>query len=138
MAASQRLWLTATGPGGGEWLSNEHTPCRYGAMIRVLLSVMLAVAVIGAGAASAAHGLAHDAPQVGHEMQDMDADHPAGLANCCDVAGVKVGGSCFSDVVSSEMLVIDDGSFAGRITLPPYLRASAGVGPNVPTGPPKV
>jgi hypothetical protein len=107
-------------------------------MIRVLLSLMLAVAVIGAGAASSAHGLVHDAPQVGHEIQDTDADHATALADCCDATGANVGGSCFADVVPSEMLVPGRGSFAGRMTLPPDLRASAGVGPNVPTGPPKV
>jgi len=128
----------ATGPGGGDWLSNEHTPCRYVAMIRVLLSLMLAVAVIGAGAASAAHGLAHDVPQVGHEMQDTDADHATALADCCDAAGATVGGSCFADIVPSEVLAFVRGSFAGRMTLPPYLRASAGIDSNVPTGPPKV
>lgn len=107
-------------------------------MIRVLLSFLLAVAVIGAGAASAAHGLAHDAPQVAHDMQDMDAGHATALAECCDATQAQVGGSCFVDVVPSEMLVLGRGSFAERMTLPPYLPASTGVGPNVPTGPPKV
>ena len=107
-------------------------------MIRVLLSLLLAVTVIGAGVASAAHGLAHDAPPVAHEMQNMNADHATALADCCDATQAKVGGSCFADVAPSEMLVLGRGSFAGRMTLPPYLRASAGVDPNVPTGPPKV
>ena len=107
-------------------------------MLRVLLSLLLAVTVIGAGAASAGHGLAHDAPQVADDTQDMGADHATALADCCDATQVKVGGSCFVDVVPSEMLVLDRGTFSERMTLPPHLRASAGVGPNVPTGPPKV
>jgi hypothetical protein len=107
-------------------------------MIRVLFSLVLAVAVIGAGAASAAHGLAHDAPLIAHDMQDMDAGHATALAECCDATQAKVGGSCFADIVPPEVLVLGRGAFAGRMTLSPYLRAFAGVDPNVPTGPPKV
>ena len=107
-------------------------------MIRVLLSLVLALAVIGAGAASAAHALVHEAPHIAHDMQDMGADHATVPADCCDATQAKVGGSCFVDVVPSEMLVLGRGSFAERMTLSPYVQAFIGIDLYVPTGAPKV
>ena len=107
-------------------------------MIRVLLSLVLAVTMIGAGAASAAHALAHGAPQVVHDVQDMGADHAAALPDCCDATHAKVGGSCLADVVPSEMLSIGAASDGEGAIFPMRIAASPGIDSNVPTGPPKV
>lgn len=104
-------------------------------MIRVLLSLVM---VIGAGAASAAHALAHDAPQVAHDMQDIETGHAAALAECCDAVGAKVGGSCFADVVPSEVRPLGLERFAEPAIFPVRVVASPGTGTSVPTGPPKV
>lgn len=107
-------------------------------MIRVLLSLVLTIAVIGAGAASAAHALAHDAPQVAHDMQDMETGHAAALAECCDAVGTKVGGSCFADVLPSEARPLGPEPFAEQAIFPVRVMASPGTGTSVPTGPPKL
>lgn len=107
-------------------------------MIRVLSSLVLAIAVIGAGAASAAHALAHDAPQVAHEMQDMETGHAVALAECCDAVGAKVGGSCFADVLPSDVLLLGPEPFAEAAIFPVRVVASPGTGTSVPTSPPKL
>ena len=107
-------------------------------MIRALLSLVLAIAVIGAGAASSAHALAHDAPQVAHDVQDMEPGHAVAPAECCDAVGAKVGGSCFADVLPSEVRLLGPEPFAGAAFFPVRVVASPGTGTSVPTGPPKL
>ena len=104
-------------------------------MVRVVLSLLLAVALIGA--ASAAHLRAHEPSHAVLSANDGTEDHAE--AECCDgVIGSKFGGSCIADAA------LEHGCPTGRVAeMRPLGVVDAsdvrtGIRRTVPTGPPKV
>ena len=113
-------------------------------MLRAFVSLLLAAALVAAGAASSAHARAHDEP-VGLHHHVGEAEHSAvtnevaaATAECCDALGAKPGGSCLADATLSAFVLrgLDDAGKGRAISL--AASVLQGVPPPVPTGPPKV
>ena len=108
-------------------------------MLRVAFSILLAALLVATGAASAAHGLMHEAPHGDHGAAMHGDDHSAvALAECCDAPGAQAGGGCMMDAACLGPLVVGPTAMGERpIAFRRSLLAS-GISAAVPTGPPKV
>ena len=113
-------------------------------MLRAIASLLLAAALVAAGAASAAHVPTPGEPVAVHHHASDGYHHDAtnvaavAVAECCDALGAKPGGSCLADATLSALVLLGlDKAGKGRAI---SLAASVlqGVPPPVPTGPPKV
>ena len=108
-------------------------------MIRALLTIVLAIAVIGAGTASAAHALAHGVPHAPHNTGSVDGPNvAAALAECCDAVGANTDVLCFADILPSEGLLLDPELSAKATILLARVALGQGAGTSVSIGPPKV
>ena len=107
-------------------------------MLRLLLSLTLAVLLAVTGTASVAHGLI--AEEVGHHAMEEHGDghpHAASVEKCCDAVG-PAGGGCLIDAASSNGLPVRPlpVSTLDLVSMAPV--TSRGLAAPVPTGPPKV
>ena len=111
-------------------------------MVRLLFSVLVAVALASASAGSVMHGLDHGVDHLDHHTE-MGVTHPSSdaeqaLADCCDTAGGMGSPSCFGDLVAmSAMLPFAAATrkVAGTAHADPGL---TGLTPTVPKAPPKI
>jgi hypothetical protein len=107
-------------------------------VLRLLLSLTLAVLLAATGAASAAHGLVEE--EAGHHAMEEHGDgdpHAASVEECCDAVG-PAGGGCLIDAALSNGLPVRPlpVSTLDLVSMAPVM--SRGLAAPVPTGPPKV
>lgn len=110
-------------------------------MSRVILSIILVLAFVGASLASVKHGISHGADHVGHHADlahsDLPSDAEQALPECCDAASGKGPATCFGDLLAGVFMspIPRTATVIGGIAVSD-LRLS-GLTRAVPTGPPK-
>ncbi|MEL6465706.1 MAG: hypothetical protein AAFQ58_12130 [Pseudomonadota bacterium] len=110
-------------------------------MLRLILSMVLAVALKGAAVASVAHGWSGDAGSAHVHAEALDSDeqphHAGAFSDCCDAPASNGAGHCLSDIAVSVSLLSmqPDVSQIGYLLRDARYPDTATL--NVPTGPPK-
>lgn len=111
-------------------------------MFRLVLSIILVFAFVGASTASVMHGLNHGSDHGNHhaEMSESDllAEAEMALADCCDATSGMGSMPCFGDLAATTaVLQVDPASRSvGYVQLADFDFANLTLA--VPTGPPKV
>ncbi|WP_299971431.1 hypothetical protein [uncultured Roseobacter sp.] len=111
-------------------------------MFRLVLSIILVFAFVGASTASVMHGLNHGSGHADHhaEMSKNDplADAETALADCCDATSGMGSTPCFGDLVATSAISPDNPAnrSVGGVLYADFDFANLTLA--VPTGPPKV
>ena len=111
-------------------------------MFRLVLSIILVFAFVGASTASVMHGLNHGSDHADHhsETKETDplADAEEALADCCDATSGMGSTPCFGDLAATSVIsTINPANstvVAGTYAVCDFSNLTLAV----PTGPPKV
>ncbi len=111
-------------------------------MFRLVLSIVLVVAFVGASTASVMHGLNHGSDHAGRhaEMTENDplANAEKALAGCCDTTSGMGSTPCFGDLAATSAISPVRPASGAIIGVQNADCDFANLTLAVPTGPPKV